>query len=212
MPLRADYSRLAVPVPNATARAVRARPVWAATVAQVPDLGPVNFSWITPDLALGGRLSNRELEALPRLGIGAVIDLRSEAVDEEAVLRESELDFLHLPTDDHAAITPPMLASGVEFSAAQAAQGRRILVHCEHGIGRSATLLLCVLVSRGLAPTAALRLAKDRRERVSPSPAQYECWRAWLEAWREANRCSWDIPDFDAFAAVAYRHLRAPVA
>lgn len=170
----------------------------------------MNFSWITPDLALGGRLSGEEIKALPEAGVGAVIDLRSEAVDEERLLRERGVDFLHLPTDDHAAVAPHMLNAGVEFSAAQARRGRRLLVHCEHGIGRSATLMLCILVSRGLTPMAALRLAKDRRERVSPSPAQYECWRAWLEAWRKATRCSWDIPDFDAFAGIAYRHLRAP--
>jgi hypothetical protein len=57
----------------------------------------------------------------------------------------------------------------------------------------------------------ALRLAKDRRERVSPSPAQYECWRAWLAQWRAAHRLAWEIPEFDRFAAIAYRHLAPPI-
>lgn len=95
----------------------------------------------------------------------------------------------------------------MEFAEAELDRGRRVLVHCEHGIGRSATLALCILVSRGLSPMAALCLAKDRRQRLSPSPAQYECWRAWLEKWRAARSLGWDIPEFHAFAGVAYRHL-----
>lgn len=170
----------------------------------------MNLSWITAQLAIGGRLSNEELAALASAGVGAVVDLRSEAVDEAAILRARGVDFLHLPTDDHAAVSPAMLDSGLGFATGQIERGRRVLVHCEHGIGRSATLVLCILVARGFEPMQALRLAKDRRERVSPSPAQYECWRAWLEARRSAHRLPWDVPAFDAFAAVAYRHLARP--
>lgn len=170
----------------------------------------MNLSWITTHLAVGGRLSDAEVA---RLGadeaVGAVVDLRSEAVDERAILRRQGIAFLHLPTDDHAAITPAMLEEGVGFVEAHLAARRRVLVHCEHGIGRSATLALAALVAGGLAPLDALNLAKDRRERVSPSPAQYGCWCGWLAARRERLGESWDVPDFDAFAAVAYRHLLA---
>ena len=179
-----------------------------------PRIGrPLNLTWITPRLAIGGRLLDDEAAALGRReGVGAVVDLRSEAVDERAVLDRQGIAFLHLPTDDHAAITPAMLDEGVGFIEAQLAAGRRVLVHCEHGIGRSATLALAALVAGGLAPLDALVLAKDRRERVSPSPAQYGCWRGWLLARRARLGESWDVPDFDSFGAVAYRHLRATTA
>ena len=45
--------------------------------------------------------------------------------------------------------------------------------------------------------------AKDLRERVSPSPAQYEAWIAWMRRRTPQAR----VPDFDAFKAIAYRHL-----
>lgn len=170
----------------------------------------MNLTWITPRLAIGGRLSNDEACAIHALeSVGAVVDLRSEAVDERATFDRQGVAFLHLPTDDHAAITPAMLERGVDFAEEQIAAGRRVLVHCEHGIGRSATLALAVLVAGGLAPLDALALAKDRRERVSPSPAQYGCWRDWLIARRESLGASWDVPDFDRFCAIAYRHLAA---
>ena len=168
----------------------------------------MNLTWITPDLAIGGRLSNDEAVRLAAdEGVGAVVDLRSEAVDERRLLAAQGIAFLHLPTDDHAAITPAMLEEGVAFVSARHREGRRVLVHCEHGIGRSATLALAALVEGGLAPLAALELAKDRRDRVSPSPAQYGCWRDWLEAIRGRTGAGWTVPDFDSFAAIAYRHL-----
>lgn len=167
-----------------------------------------NLSWITRDLAIGGRLAEHELANLGHAGVSAVVDLRREAVDEEAVLRRQGLAFLHLPTEDHAALASDDITRGVDFAARCLSNGARLLVHCEHGIGRSATLALCILVDRGMDPLAALELAKTMRSRVSPSPAQYEGWRGWLEARRAAGRRDLAIPDFESFAAIAYRHLR----
>ena len=56
----------------------------------------------------------------------------------------------------------------------------------------------------------ALRLAKDKRALISPSPAQYECWAGWLREVRDRRGWTWDVPDFDRFKAVAYRHLARP--
>ena len=169
----------------------------------------MNLTWITPELAIGGALSEAEAARLAEAGVGAVVDLRSEAVDERTLLEAQGVAFLHLPTDDHAVVTSARLDEGVAFVGQQRAAGRRILIHCEHGIGRSATLALAALVDGGMAPLEALNLAKDRRDRVSPSPAQYVGWQAWLEAYRTRTAATWAIPDFDSFAAIAYRHLKA---
>ena len=159
-------------------------------------------------MAIGGRLTAAQLQRL-RIdhAIAAVVDLRSEALDDADLLRRQDIAFLHLPTEDHAAVSPLMLDTGVAFLSAHV--GRRVLAHCEHGIGRSATLVLAALVAQGMTPLDALSLAKDQRERVSPSPAQYDGWREWLQN-RQA-RCgeTWTIPSFDDFAAIAYRHLRS---
>jgi protein-tyrosine phosphatase len=168
-----------------------------------------NLSWLTPHLALGGSFPIERAEHLAKsLAISAVLDLRLEACDDESVLKRHGLTFLYLPTEDHCAVAQPMLRDGVAFANRHLDRDQRVLIHCEHGIGRSATLALCVLVSRGMAPLEALELAKTRRALVSPSPAQYEAWTAWLRAWKAERDLAWDIPPFDAFAAIAYRHLR----
>jgi protein-tyrosine phosphatase len=170
----------------------------------------LNLSWITDDLAVGGSFSTQDAEQLAReLGIKAVVDLRVEACDDAAVLERYGIAFLHLPTEDHCAVSAPMLREGVAFVLRHLDRAERVLIHCQHGIGRSALLALCVLVGRGYEPLAALRLAKARRSLVSPSPAQYEAWAEWLKAWRAESGAGWTVPDFDAFAAVAYSHLQA---
>lgn len=165
-----------------------------------------NLSWITPDLAIGGSFPAEQAACLAGLeGVGAVIDVRSERCDDRGTLEACGLDFLHLPTPDHHAVPQELLDQGIAFAAHARATGRRLLIHCEHGIGRSATVALCVLVDRGMEPLQALKRAKDARTLVSPSPAQYEAWMTWLR--RRAPAAL--PPTFDAFQAVAYRHLQA---
>lgn len=167
------------------------------------DLG-WNFSWVTPDLAVGGSFPLGACAALvAEHGLGAVIDVRSEACDDRAEMAAAGLRFLHLPTEDHAAVDQTKLDRGVRFARDAAMGSRRLLIHCQHGIGRSATVALCVLVDRGVQPLEALARTKNARALVSPSPAQYESWTAWLRRRAPETR----VPQFDEFRAIAYRHL-----
>lgn len=165
-----------------------------------------NLSWVAPDLAVGGAFPPGHAARLKREhGVGAVIDARSEACDDAAELAACDLWFLHLPAVDLQAHGRRQFDQAVAFAKDARGDGRRLLIHCQHGIGRSATLALCVLVSRGLDPLAALRQAKDTRALVSPSPSQYQAWTAWLG--RRVPEAS--IPSFEVFKAIAYRHLSA---
>lgn len=166
----------------------------------------LNLSWITSHLAVGGSFAAAAAPALAaEHEIGAVVDLRAEACDDAQGLAACGVRFLHLPTPDHHGVAQPMLDEGVRFAEQAHREARRLLIHCEHGIGRSATLALCVLVAQGWAPLPALSLAKAARAAISPSPAQYEAWVVWLR--RRAPKA--EIPPFDAFRAIAYRHLDA---
>jgi len=168
-----------------------------------------NLNWITSDLAVGGSFRAERAEHLAQAhSVRAVVDLRLEEGDDEVVLKRHGLTFLRLPTPDLCAVSQPMLRDGVAFANRHLDRGERVLIHCEHGIGRSATLALCVLVSRGHEPLAALELAKSRRSLVSPSPVQYEAWAEWLRDRKAAHGGEWDVPGFAAFETIAYRHLR----
>jgi predicted protein tyrosine phosphatase len=161
--------------------------------------GECDLDWITPDLAVGGCCAPERVADLAREhGLGAVIDVRAETTDDATSWGRCGVAFLSLPTEDHAAIAPAMLRAGLDFAETARLAGRRLLIHCQHGIGRSVMLALCVLVARGGDALDALSLIKARRPRASPSPAQMEAWRAWLV--REGRAA----PPFETCAAIAY--------
>jgi hypothetical protein len=161
-----------------------------------------NFSWIEHDLAVGGSFPVERADCLARdHGIGAVVDLREEACDDLVALETWGLRFRHLPTPDMRGVGQPMLDDAVGFAREARQDGLRLLIHCEHGIGRSATAALCVLVDRGWSPLEALSLAKDQRALISPSRHQFRAWARWL------GRRGVKAPSYRAFGMIAYRRL-----
>jgi protein-tyrosine phosphatase len=169
-----------------------------------------NFDWVDDQLAVGGRFPSERVALLASThGIEAIIDLRREDKDDEQLLLAHGISLLHLPTEDMCGANAEQLDEGVRFACEWIERGKRVLIHCEHGIGRSATLALCVLVRRGSSPLEALGRMKDRRALVSPSPAQFLCWQEWLGRFGNAHAVTWGVPSFDEFQQIAYRHLHA---
>ncbi len=174
--------------------------------ANPPEL---NLSWITEQLAVGGRYPMEWAAHLAQaLGIRRVVDVRVEEVDDEAVLRTHGIELLHLPTVDMCALSVPMIHDGVAWVNTQLDAGHRVYIHCAHGIGRSALLALCVLVSRGMEPLQALERAKTARPVVSPSPEQLGAFLQWMRGWREGRQVAWEVPSLESLMLIAYRHLR----
>lgn len=166
--------------------------------------GPFNHQWVTPTLAVGGSFAADLVGMLAQdEAIAAIVDLRAEACDDIEVLRRHGIAHLHLPTPDRAGVCQADLARGVEFVCAHLDRDRRVLIHCEHGIGRAPSLALCVLTARGVPPLAALAQLKTRRSAVSPSPEQFAAWASWLRA------VGAEAPTFGDFAEIAYQHQSA---
>jgi hypothetical protein len=179
-----------------------ADPASMPSPSRAADRWSFDLDWLTPAVAVGGCFPiDRAAELVGAHGITAVVDLRAEACDDEAALRRAGLAFLHLPTTDLLAVSTAHLDRGVEWVRAQVEGGGKALIHCQHGIGRSALLALCVLVDQGWEPLPALAHAKDCRVKVSPSEAQYRGWAEWLRAHGHP------VPDYHRFGCIAYRHL-----
>jgi protein-tyrosine phosphatase len=167
----------------------------------------LDLDWLTSWIAVGGAFPIERAERLASAhGITRVVDLRAEACDEELVLKRAGIALLHLPTADCCAIAQPMIREGVAWVACALAEGRRVLIHCQHGIGRSALLALCVLVEGGLDPLEALELAKGARRVVSPSPEQLEAFIEFARGVRARSPAArWAVPSFEGLARIAYR-------
>ena len=163
-------------------------------------LAGLNLDWVTPALAVGGAFPASAIPALAAGGVAAVIDLRSEDQDDAAALARAGVAFLHLPTEDHCALSQQDMDAGVAFAVPRLETGS-VLVHCREGIGRSVTLCLCILTGKGMAPLQAMRTIKTARVWASPSPPQFDAFAIWL------GRRGVAAPSFQALAAIAYSHL-----
>ena len=160
----------------------------------------LDLHWLTDRLAVGGWFPMDRVEDLARVhGIDAVVDLREEQCDDERRLDASGIALLHLPTPDMESVSTEHLETGVAFVNDRIGRGGKVLIHCQHGIGRSALLALCVLVDHGWTPLEAIAHAKSRRDKVSPSPAQFEGWCRWLQSRGRTP------PTMHDFGCIAYR-------
>lgn len=167
-----------------------------------------HFDWITPQLAVGGHVPfGFYAELAGTHGVRAVIDLREEDRDDEEALTRLGVRLLHLPTPDMCSVGDAHLDRGIRFAQASLDAGERLLIHCQWGIGRSATLALCVLVARGMPPLQALADMKAQRVVVSPSPSQLACWIGWMERHQHQARATWAVPTMAQCQRIAYAHL-----
>jgi predicted protein tyrosine phosphatase len=164
-----------------------------------------NFDWVNDQLAVGGSWPSGAIEHLARRErICAIVDLRVEDCDDEALLQQHGVALLHLPTQDGHAISMEMINEGVSWVRERLDRGNRVLIHCQAGVGRSALLALCIEVAGGAEPLEALERLKAARPVVAPSPAQLEAYRAWLEQYRARTGKQFDIPVLDALRHIAY--------
>jgi protein-tyrosine phosphatase len=165
----------------------------------------LNLDWIDERLAIGGRWPIAAVEELAwGERIRAIVDLRIEECDDQALLRRYEIEFLHLPTPDGSAISSEMLDQGVGWVRERLDRGDRVLIHCMAGVGRSPQLALCILVAGGSEPLQALRRIKLARKVISPTPAQLEGYRTWLERYRAEGERRFEIPSLEELGSVAY--------
>jgi protein tyrosine phosphatase (PTP) superfamily phosphohydrolase (DUF442 family) len=147
----------------------RARLVEQIGVA-LPDR--LDMSWVTSSLAVGGRIREEDIPRLARAGITRVIDTRAEYRDDEAALNREGIQLLYLPTPDTQPMSIEQLMEGSAYALQQIRNGQRVLIHCEHGVGRSVLLTWAVLVRDGYSAEAALRLIQTKRWQASPNHRQ----------------------------------------
>jgi protein-tyrosine phosphatase len=145
-----------------------------ALALHIPLPDRLNMSWITQNLAVGGRIRPEDIAAVARTGITHVVDTRSEHRDDIQAMAKEHIELLHLPTRDTQPLSVEQMMEGARWVSERMKQGGRVLIHCEHGVGRSALLACAVLVYDGMNASDALYLVQQRRWQAAPNHRQIE--------------------------------------
>ena len=132
----------------------------------------VGYSRITPQIYVGAQHSILGKRKMNRLGISAIVNMRSEFNDEHHDLVLG--DYCYLPIEEFKAPKIEQLQQGVAFVQHIIENGGKIYIHCSEGISRAPTLAVAYFISQGMPLSGAVALIQKSRPFVNILPNQME--------------------------------------
>lgn len=146
---------------------------------------------IDENVLLGALPREKDISALKKEGVGAVLDTCGEVTGIGAAWQAAGLEYLRVPMTD---FVPPSLAEveqGVNFVNEQTARGKTTYIHCKAGRGRSATVVLCwLLAAKEITPEEAEELIREKRPHIMPNLAERTVVREFYRRHADAARRS----------------------
>jgi protein-tyrosine phosphatase len=120
-----------------------------------------NTNKITENVWVGG-VNSPELVLSQNFDV--VLDLReTEDLKYQNFLKNHGIEYLNFKIPDRYGASSEVLSQIVALIDEKVNEGRKVLVHCNLGRGRSALAVAAYLVSHGLSPEDAIRKIKEKR-------------------------------------------------
>lgn len=126
---------------------------------------PRNFSWLIQNEIAGMARPLSlvaDLEFLKDNGIEAIVSL-TEIPLHKTLVDEFGFEYKHIPVVDLTSPTLEQVEEFVTFVNSLRGVRKKIVVHCDAGIGRTGTMLACYLVSKGYTARNAISEVRIRR-------------------------------------------------
>jgi len=156
------------------------------------------LTWVTDHLAVGGApMSFDQLDSLRAQGVTAIMNLCAEFCDLHSIEAKHGFEVYYLPVHDEEAPDLAELERGLAWLDEAIYLGKKVLIHCRHGIGRTGTVLNAYLLRRGLGH----KLADRKLKRLRSKPANFAQWRTIRKYGKAAGRLTVREPSLE------FRHL-----
>ncbi|MCF6147239.1 MAG: protein phosphatase [Candidatus Kuenenia sp.] len=126
---------------------------------------PRNFSWLIKDEIAGMARPISvvsDFEFLKENGIDVIVSL-SEWPLHKTLLDEFGFVNKHIPIADLTPPTQEQIEEFISFVNEAVYSRRRVVVHCDAGIGRTGTMLACYLINKGFSAKDAIAEVRKKR-------------------------------------------------
>jgi protein-tyrosine phosphatase len=131
------------------------------------------LNWVTDSLAVGqAPLSYEDLDSLRKQGIQAVMNLCAEFCDLHWIEADAGFEVYFFPIPDEEAPDLQELEKALDWLDECLYLGKKVLVHCRHGIGRTGTVVNAYLLRKGLGH----KLAGRKMKGLKSQPANFDQW------------------------------------
>jgi protein-tyrosine phosphatase len=108
------------------------------------------IKWITPVIATGyAPTSHDDLDEIRRQGISVIVNMCAECYDLADIEAQAGFDVYRLFVHDMEAPDAEALDRAITWFEGHMTAGRRGLIHCRYGLGRTGTFALAYLIHTG---------------------------------------------------------------
>jgi protein-tyrosine phosphatase/Fe-S-cluster containining protein len=128
------------------------------------------LSWITKSIAAGSApMSFADMDYIKSKGIDAIVNLCAEFSDLHELEETSGFEVYYLPVWDEDVPAMKEMEKALAWLDEAIYLGKKVLIHCRHGIGRTGTFITSYLIRRG----HGLKLAAMALKKTKANPTSY---------------------------------------
>jgi protein-tyrosine phosphatase len=114
-------------------------------------------------------MSYSDLDTIRAEGIDAIVNLCAEFCDLHEIQEKTGFEVYYLPIPDECAPDMAEMEKALDWFDEAVKLGKRVLVHCRFGIGRTGTFVTAYLLRKG----AGLREASRTLKSTQASPSSH---------------------------------------
>lgn len=131
------------------------------------------ITWITGYLAVGhAPMSFDDLDRIKEAGIDAIVNLCGEYCDLHEIEKQSGFEVYYLPIPDECSPDLEAMEQALSWLDEAIYLGKKVLVHCRHGIGRTGTFVSAYLLRRGFG----LKVTEKKIKKTIAAETNYNQW------------------------------------